>query len=414
MSNKTWAIIKPFVFVVSMIVAVVVATKTMPLDMAASLQNLVWLPHVLLVIAMGISWQYGQSRLFLACLLLFVYVLSPVFNTQLFFTYLYRQIIPAVLVVCMAALLADRERGFSFVGIYTAILSQLVIAVGACLFLMYLQTSGPVWLMGDGDSNPIFKIGEADGAISLLYLFVTIFASARYFLAPSGRNTSLYLTALTVMVVAVVFGTAHNQLAMSALPLFFVISILIESHNMAFKDELTGIKGRRALMQSIPALGKRYTVVMSDVDKFKNFNDTYGHETGDQVLKLVAAKLEAVGGGGKAYRYGGEEFTLVFPYKTAEEALPYVEAVRMAIASYNIVLRDNERDMKTVEDRGADDVKSKTTVRVTSSFGVAEKTEGMESFGEALKAADIALYQAKNNGRNCTVVYNDGSPSNRS
>lgn len=79
---------------------------------------------------------------------------------------------------------------------------------------------------------------------------------------------------------------------------------------------------------------------MADVDHFKAFNDTHGHDVGDQVLRMVAAQLRRVSGGGYAYRYGGEEFTLVFPGKTAVEAMPYLETVRQAIEAYQMRLRE--------------------------------------------------------------------------
>jgi diguanylate cyclase (GGDEF)-like protein len=66
-------------------------------------------------------------------------------------------------------------------------------------------------------------------------------------------------------------------------------------------------------MSEMMSLGHRFTIAMLDIDHFKRFNDTYGHAVGDQVLKMVAAKLRQVKGGGRAFRYGGEEFTLVFP-----------------------------------------------------------------------------------------------------
>jgi diguanylate cyclase (GGDEF)-like protein len=69
------------------------------------------------------------------------------------------------------------------------------------------------------------------------------------------------------------------------------------------------------------SLGHRFTIAMLDIDHFKRFNDTYGHEVGDQVLKMVAAKLGQVRKGGRAFRYGGEEFALVFPNRSARTVL---------------------------------------------------------------------------------------------
>ena len=97
--------------------------------------------------------------------------------------------------------------------------------------------------------------------------------------------------------------------AFSAIAL--TLSMIFEAHHIAYTDELTGILGRRALMEHFLGLGKKYTVAMVDIDHFKNFNDTYGHDVGDEVLRRVARVLDGVKDG-RAFRYGGEEFTLVF------------------------------------------------------------------------------------------------------
>jgi GGDEF domain-containing protein len=99
-----------------------------------------------------------------------------------------------------------------------------------------------------------------------------------------------------------------------------VVAVAHEAYQMAFRDELTGLPGRRALNERLQRLGRTYVIAMADVDHFKKFNDTHGHDVGDQVLRLVASQLRQIGGGGKAYRYGSEEFTLVFPGKTLKNA----------------------------------------------------------------------------------------------
>ena len=145
---------------------------------------------------------------------------------------------------------------------------------------------------------------------------------------------------------------------------------------MAFRDELTGIPSRRALNERLAGLGRTYTVAMVDVDHFKNFNDTYGHDLGDQVLKMVAAHIAGVGGGGKAYRYGGEEFTILFPGKETDEALPHLEALREEIESYRLALRATGRPRKakgSKRQRGG--WRGKNAVSVTVSIGVAERND---------------------------------------
>src|SRR3989449_8589709 len=78
---------------------------------------------------------------------------------------------------------------------------------------------------------------------------------------------------------------------------------------------------------------------MVDVDHFKRFNDTYGHDAGDHVLRLVAARLAVAPGGGTAYRYGGEEFALVFPGKGQDECLPHLEELREIVETNRFTLR---------------------------------------------------------------------------
>ena len=85
---------------------------------------------------------------------------------------------------------------------------------------------------------------------------------------------------------------------------------------------------------------------MVDVDHFKKFNDRHGHAAGDQALRMVGAELEKVGGGGRAYRYGGEEFAILFPGLTVTEAREPLEEVRAAIADRRFALRSPDRPRK--------------------------------------------------------------------
>src|SRR5581483_6090610 len=97
---------------------------------------------------------------------------------------------------------------------------------------------------------------------------------------------------------------------------------------MAYHDELTGLLARRAFNDALLALEAPYAIAVVDIDHFKKFNDTYGHETGDHVLRLVAARLARVSGGGKAYRCGGEEFSIIFPDLSVIEAVSHLERLR--------------------------------------------------------------------------------------
>jgi diguanylate cyclase (GGDEF)-like protein len=191
----------------------------------------------------------------------------------------------------------------------------------------------------------------------------------------------------------------------SQVMLMIAAGVAHEAYQMAFRDELTGLPGRRALNERMQRLGRNYVLAMTDVDHFKKFNDTHGHDVGDQVLRLVASKLSKVSGGGRAYRYGGEEFALVFAGKTIEECMPHLEVIRGVIAAYNIQLRNPDRPQDDLQGRQRRAGSAATSVSVTVSIGVCERLPEQRTPEEVLKAADQALYAAKGAGRNCVVSY---------
>jgi diguanylate cyclase (GGDEF)-like protein len=172
------------------------------------------------------------------------------------------------------------------------------------------------------------------------------------------------------------------------------VAVVQEGRRMAYQDELTGIPGRRAFAEHLLRLGRRYTIAMADVDHFKAFNDTHGHDAGDRVLQQVAAQLDQVGGGGRAFRCGGEEFALVFPGRSALEARPHLERLRVRIASSPVRLPA----------RGP-------SVAVTVSIGFAEAQADLRSPEEVIQAADRALYEAKHAGRNRVCCSGQAAPA---
>ena len=138
---------------------------------------------------------------------------------------------------------------------------------------------------------------------------------------------------------------------------------------------------------------------MVDVDHFKRFNDTYGHDAGDHVLRLVAARLAQASGGGTAYRYGGEEFALVFAGKGAEECLPHLEELRETVETSRFTMRRRFRPRvaKAKADKGR---KTRPAITITVSIGVAERNHRNANPDQVVQAADKALYRAKEAGRN--------------
>jgi GGDEF domain-containing protein len=213
-------------------------------------------------------------------------------------------------------------------------------------------------------------------------------------------------------------GQARIPLAYSATAvLILAVSIIETSYLLAYHDELTTLPSRRALNDALLRLQSPYAIAMVDIDHFKQFNDQHGHDTGDQVLRLVASKLARVTGGGQSYRCGGEEFTVLFAGKTTGEVMEHLEQLRRTIEAARFRPRGVDRrqtprgpDRRTARQRGRAQaghavrrlakVDDPGALSVTVSVGVAASTPGKPDPHQIMDAADKALYQAKANGRN--------------
>jgi GGDEF domain-containing protein len=213
--------------------------------------------------------------------------------------------------------------------------------------------------------------------------------------------------ALVAFLVACEWGTSPGafHVFMFAAGAILLVSLLHESHRLAFRDELTGLPGRRALQERLSGLGPAYTIAMVDVDHFKQFNDTHGHGVGDQVLKLVAARLAQIQGGGTAYRYGGEEFAVLFPERALGDALPHLESMRGEIAGYRMAVRSvgRPKDPEAGSKRraaGTSGPQPDKVLSVTVSIGAAQRTGDLTTPSMVLHESDQALYRAKQTGRN--------------
>jgi diguanylate cyclase (GGDEF)-like protein len=184
--------------------------------------------------------------------------------------------------------------------------------------------------------------------------------------------------------------------------LVLAVSLVEASYVIAYGDELTGLPGRRALMEALPRLSGVYSIAMVDIDHFKKFNDAYGHDVGDQLLRMVGARLGEVGGGGRAFRYGGEEFAIIFDGSSLEDVMPHLEALRHRIGTTGFALRAPDRPRQRPE--APSSPRPVQRVSVSVSIGVAAAKGRDERAEEVLDAADAALYRAKDAGRNrvCT------------
>jgi len=246
-------------------------------------------------------------------------------------------------------------------------------------------------------STPVSDPGLCSFAIGFL-LILLIYARRRTAL----ENAFLWATVAAFVALAGPFFKPQEttSILLTIAGLALIIGVIETAHTMAFRDELTGLPGRRSLEEALLKLGSRYTIAMLDIDFFKKFNDTYGHDVGDQVLRMVAAKMAQPGGGGKAFRYGGEEFTILFNGKDAEEAVPHLERLRKNIEASGFSLRGEKRAKQDKQKRGKNKENGRK-VSVTISIGVANRqTNGQSDPQAVIKAADKALYKAKKGGRN--------------
>ncbi len=163
----------------------------------------------------------------------------------------------------------------------------------------------------------------------------------------------------------------------------------------AMTDALTNLANRKAFDESLEracahaeAEGETLTLAVLDIDHFKSFNDTWGHQTGDQVIRYVASVIGRAGHAARvAARYGGEEFALIFPGESARTALGVLEEIREEVSSRVLKRRS------TNEDLGA----------ITISAGLAERKAGEMASG-LMERADAALYASKRGGRNRTTA----------
>jgi len=301
----------------------------------------------------------------------------------------------------LALLASVQERGaLNSYGIRR--LAALVIAIGltaAVIFGGYGQVTELLY-------RPLFAGVSVTGSPIPQAGFAVMLASLLAAIVIAVRRGGVIEAALAVTIAAV--GAACNVVATTDMFVWFTsagiimtAAVLQDSHRMAFRDELTGLPGRRALNESLMALDRNYTIAMIDVDHFKAFNDKWGHDVGDQVLKLVASRIQRVGGGGKAYRYGGEEFTIVFPGKRLLEVMSRLDALRKNIEGYKLRLRSSQRG-RTPEANGSrpGDAAVNAWISVTVSAGVAERNERLVTSDEVIHSADQALYRAKESGRN--------------
>ena len=384
-----------------------------PIGIVAAAALLVWLgpplpagfeglriagPYAALVPALGLAWWFNRGRSFvLAASLLAAFAgLSLVPRPAV-----YTAITALVPLNALAAmLLAERGARHGAAWRWLALIALEVLLVAWIGSAGRHAFPGSAWeaILGH------WLLRSPPAPLLARLAFAAAFAAALWRAWPEHSPAQVGNAAgLAAFLIAVWWDQSSSvfPMFMAAAGVILVVALLAESHRLAFRDSLTGLPGRRALEERLRSLGERYAIAMVDVDHFKPFNDRHGHDIGDQVLKLVAGRLAQVGGGGTAYRYGGEEFSVVFPERSRDEVDGELEAMRASIEDYRLAVRGQDRPRKAEEGAkrrgaGAPD----KVLSVTVSIGVAGPNAGLATPQQVLEAADQALYRAKQGGRN--------------
>jgi diguanylate cyclase (GGDEF)-like protein len=272
------------------------------------------------------------------------------------------------------------------------------------------------WLITTvGGAQPAIRAGGPLADISelltspdlgrLVFLIAGVFVALAYAARHSTFEGSLlWVMAASALALLAPTGPHPATLALAAAQLVLLIGLVEDSYRLAYHDELTGLPGRRALEEALRTLDGDYAIAMVDVDHFKKFNDRHGHAAGDQALRMVAAELQNVGGGGRAYRYGGEEFAILFSGTTPSGASEALESVRTAVADRRFAIRSSDRPRKK-PDPPRKPSRPPRLISVSVSIGFAGPSARTSDSSAVLRAADRALYRAKNKGRNQVVRY---------
>lgn len=217
---------------------------------------------------------------------------------------------------------------------------------------------------------------------------IILFSLVFLVLLARGRPLEFaFACTLPAVLVATLAGAKYIPFGYLAATGIILLALVQEAWRMAFVDDLTGLSGRRALVHALAELGGKYSVAMLDIDHFKKLNDVHGHDAGDFVLRKIARELAHIGHGGKAFRYGGEEFAIVFSGRDVAWAYDVLDHLRDQIAATRFTLPGK-----------------KLAVGITVSVGISEKDGRPCDAWDVLKEADEKLYLAKNAGRNRVVV----------
>jgi diguanylate cyclase (GGDEF)-like protein len=364
-------------------------------------------PYVIygtLLLAVLLGWRFHSPRVCASALILGA-VLATLQATRLADSALARVLLATFVPLGLALLTLSSDQGAVLPRVRTHLALALMPLVAGASFTAS-DPAGALELLTADYIDPVYSSWSSLPQLALLTLFVAlVMALTRALLTRRAVEAGIAAGVVAVACALAAAPASREQtLWIMAAALVLIFAIIEAAYRLAFYDELTELPGRRALTQALQALRGPYAVAIVDVDHFKLFNDQHGHDTGDQVLRMVATHLRRVQGGGTAFRSGGEEFTVVFPWLSKREASEHMEEVREAIASARFAVRKEPRprgkNAQQQRGRGA----SGKLLNVTISVGIAAPTAKYNTASAVLKLADKAMYRAKSEGRNRVIA----------
>ncbi|MCK5360127.1 MAG: GGDEF domain-containing protein [Gammaproteobacteria bacterium] len=362
--------------------------------------------YPLLILTMLLSLSFNQTRLFFVLYLTAIFLLLILGDVKLpeFFSpidqYVFIQLVFLFYLLTVLFFLFSKEcdifslRGFVRLIFCTALPVIPLLLAGEHTFF------NPDWLSVTIFPQEISQKLPLPDFVVAFYLLTMCLLLISLLLKPAAVESSFFgLLAGAGLSLYFFPEMAKVEFIFSFALVLVLIFILQNSFHLAYRDELTGLAGRRALREQMDKLSADYSIAMLDIDFFKKFNDRYGHDVGDQVLKMVAQHIGKAGGGSKAYRYGGEEFTLVFTGRNVAEVKPVLETLREAIADTAFKVRSKTRKRAKSQGKRKSDTTQKS-VKITISIGIAGNQGTDNTPEDVIKIADKALYRAKKKGRN--------------
>ncbi len=245
---------------------------------------------------------------------------------------------------------------------YKRFLTPMIICVSTIVLFIVLK-----YLTGVGIIVPLIESNLSDTVVTIIYIANSI------------------ISFMMLVILSLVYNISSNR-----------ANVILKEKNhqlveLAYTDSLTKLQNRRSMFMSIKESFKRaaengeaFTIVLSDIDDFKQVNDTYGHNAGDMVLKKVSQLVrESLPAGGSACRWGGEEILMLLPDCDVEEGAEFADNLRKAVSEMEFDWGDK-------------------IIHITMTFGVTEN-KGQLSVDKMVSNADKNLYSGKRNGKDCVI-----------